>query len=430
MDLEAGSLPAASMVQPVARRIRWNSFWLLLARMLTQAQLVLFTVLVARGLGVAGFGQYAFVAALIFLGNVATTFGTDTLLIREVARTRRAGDGLIPATLWIQLTLSLAWLIVIGIGADNTLAGQSPEVVLPLKVYSLSLIPLAFFTVFTAVLRAHERMNVYLLLNVLVVFVQLGGTWLVLQKPGNLLSLVMLLNVVQLIAAVSAGALCHIALPAFRFNWAVTRRQFMRVLRLAWPFALLSVLAVIYQRLGILMLSALGSEAQAGWFAAATRVIEPVKLLHFAVLGALLPALAHLTAQDVVSQQTQVAMLVYRRSLLFLLLFSALAAVIFSALAQPIVTLLFGASFAGSASPVQILALSLIPYTLSASLAVRLVTQGKERRVLCATALSLAAEFFLNRWLIPDAGSNGAALAVVISESLLAGTMLVLRRRC
>jgi len=428
MDLGARSLPAASMVQPVARRIRWNSFWLLLARMLTQAQLVLFTVLVARGLGVAGFGQYAFVAALIFLGNVATTFGTDTLLIREVARTRRAGDGLIPATLWIQLTLSLAWLIVIGIGADNTLAGQSPEVVLPLKVYSLSLIPLAFFTVFTAVLRAHERMNVYLLLNALVAFVQLGGTWLVLQKPGNLLSLVMMLNVVQLIAAVSAGALCHIALPAFRFNWAVTRRQFMRVLRLAWPFALLSVLAVIYQRLGILMLSALGSEAQAGWFAAATRVIEPVKLLHFAVLGALLPALAHLTAQDVVSQQTQVAMLVYRRSLLFLLLFSALAAVILSALARPIVTLLFGASFAGSASPVQILALSLIPYTLSASLAVRLVTQGKERRVLCATALSLAAEFFLNRWLIPDAGSNGAALAVVISESLLAGTMLVLRR--
>jgi len=428
MDLRARSLPAASMVQPVARRIRWNSFWLLLARMLTQAQLVLFTVLVARGLGVAGFGQYAFVAALIFLGNVATTFGTDTLLIREVARTRRAGDGLIPATLWIQLTLSLAWLIVIGIGADNTLAGQSPEVVLPLKVYSLSLIPLAFFTVFTAVLRAHERMNVYLLLNVLVVFVQLGGTWLVLQKPGNLLSLVMMLNVVQLIAAVSAGALCHIALPAFRFNWAVTRRQFMRVLRLAWPFALLSVLAVIYQRLGILMLSALGSEAQAGWFAAATRVIEPVKLLHFAVLGALLPALAHLTAQDVVSQQTQVAMLVYRRALLFLLLFSALAAVILSALAQPIVTLLFGASFAGSASPVQILALSLIPYTLSASLAVRLVTQGKERRIVCATALSLAAEFLLNRWLIPDAGSNGAALAVVIGESLLAGTLFVLRR--
>jgi O-antigen/teichoic acid export membrane protein len=113
---------------------------------------------------------------------------------------------------------------------------------------------------------------------------------------------------------------------------------------------------------------------------------------------------------------------------LFLLLASALAAVILIALAQPSVTLLFGASYANSAALVQILALSLIPYTLSASLSVRLVTQGRERRVLWATAIGLTAAFFLNGWLIPRAGSNGAALAVVISESLLAGTMARLRR--
>ncbi|HSD83687.1 MAG TPA: oligosaccharide flippase family protein, partial [Anaerolineae bacterium] len=191
-----------------------NSLWLLLARLITQAQLIVFTVLVARGLGVAGFGQYAFVAALIFLGNVATTFGTDTLLIREVARDRQAGS-LISTTLWIQLLLSLAWLITVLVAAD-ALSGLSPEVVLALKVYSLSLIPLAFFSVFTAVLRAHERMDVYLLLNVVVAFVQLAGTWLVLHGQGSLLSLVLMLNGVQLSAAISAGVLCRRQLPTFR----------------------------------------------------------------------------------------------------------------------------------------------------------------------------------------------------------------------
>jgi len=427
MHLNARSLPATSHVQPVSRRIRWNSFWLLLARLITQAQLILFTVLVARGLGVNGFGQYAFIAALIVLGNVATTFGTDTLLIREVARTRPADDGLIPAALWIQLALSVAWLIVVVIGA-GALSGQSPEVVLALKVYSLSLIPLAFFTVFTAVLRAHERMEVYLLLNVVVAFVQLGGAWWVLHGGGDLLSLVMALNGVQVIAAVSAGALCRLALPAFHINWAVTRYRFKQVARCAWPFALLSVLAVIDQRLGILMLSTLGTGTQAGWFAAATRVIEPVKLLHFAVLGALLPALAHLTADEASVQQSQIATRVYRRSLLFLLMFSAVAAAILIVLARPIVTLLFGVSYADSISVVQVLALSLIPYTFSASMSVRLVTQGKEQRVLWATAVSLVVTFFLNRWLIPNYGSDGAALAAVLGESVLAGTMFVLRR--
>ena len=118
--------------------------------------------------------------------------------------------------------------------------------------------------------------------------------WWVLAQNGGLLSLVMMLNIVQLSAAIIAGVLCRSSLPAFHFHWRVTRSQLISVARLAWPFALLGVLAVIYQRLGILMLSTLGTETQAGWYAAATRVIEPVKMLHFAVLGALLPALAHL----------------------------------------------------------------------------------------------------------------------------------------
>jgi O-antigen/teichoic acid export membrane protein len=404
-----------------------NSIWLLLARLITQAQLILFTVLVARGLGVEGFGQYAFVAALIFLGNVATTFGTDTLLIREVARDRQTHGGLIAAALWIQLLLSVTWLIVVVFGAD-LLNGQSSEAIQALKVYSLSLIPLAFFTVFTAVLRAHERMDVYLLLNIIIAFVQLSGAWLVLQGQGNLLSLVMMLNVVQLSAMVVAGVLCRVSLPAFHFRWSITRSQLSGVARLAWPFALLSVLAVMYQRLGVLMLSTLATDAQVGWYAAATRVIEPLKMLHFAVLGALLPALSHLAVPTADQQQNRPAARLFRRSMLFLLLFSTLAAGVIAVLAQPIVLLLFGASYASSVALVQLLAASLIPYTISASLSLRLVTQGKERRVLWITALSVIMAFLLNRWLIPGYGSIGAALAVVGSESFLAVMLLVLRR--
>jgi O-antigen/teichoic acid export membrane protein len=432
MDSTASSLLAAPIVQPVARRIRLNSIWLLLARLITQAQLVVFTVLVARSLGVGGFGQYAFVAALIFLGNIATTFGTDTLLIREVARNRQPNDGLIPSALWIQLTLSVTWLIVVGLGAD-ALGGKSPEVVTALKVYSLSLIPLAFFTIFTSVLRAHERMDVYLLLSGLVALMQLGGAGWVLSQNGGLLSLVMMLNFVQLSAAIIAGVLCRNSLPAFHFHWTVSRAQLIGVVRLAWPFALLGVLWVIYQRLGVLMLSTLGTDTQAGWYAAATRVIEPLRILHFAVLGALLPALTylgapHLGAPTADRQQVRLASIIFRRSMLFLLTFSMLAAGAIIVLAQPIVTLLFGASYTDSVVLVQILALSLIPYTLSASWSVRLVTQGQERRVLWVTALGVLLAFILNRALIPSYGSSGAALAAVGSESFLALLLVVVRR--
>jgi O-antigen/teichoic acid export membrane protein len=100
MDFNARTFSAHRTTQPAIRRVKLNSIWLLLARLMTQAQLILFTVLVARSLGVVGFGQYALVAALIVLGNIATTFGTDTLVVREVARYRtvrtpHSEDGLI-----------------------------------------------------------------------------------------------------------------------------------------------------------------------------------------------------------------------------------------------------------------------------------------------------------------------------------------------
>jgi O-antigen/teichoic acid export membrane protein len=422
-DLQSRSLP---VIQPIVQRVRLNSIWLLLARLITQAALVLSTVLIARALGVIGFGQYAFVAALIVLGNVATTFGTDTLLIREVARDRQAGAYLVGAALWLQLILSLSWLIVVVV-VVRPMIDQSTEVLLAIQIYSLSLIPLAFFTVYSAVLRAHERMDLYLLLSVGVAIIQLGGVWWVLQKNSSLLSLVVMLDGVQLIAAIFAGVMCQRRLPNFHLKWMIERQLLFHLVRLAWPFALLGALAVIYQRLGVLMLSTLGTAADTGWYAAASRIIEPVKILHFAVLGALLPTLARLTASTTDSQQAQAAN-VFQRSWLFLLAISAFVALIIVMLAEPLVALLFGTTYIPSAALVRILAISLIPYTISAAWSVRLVAQGQERHVMGALILSLAVAFIMNRWLIPSHGSSGAALTVVISESVFAAALLTGRR--
>jgi hypothetical protein len=213
MDLDARLLPGKPSMRSVARRIRLNSICLLLSRLTMLVQLVVFTVLVARYLGVAGFGQYAFVAALIYLGNVATTFGTDTLLIREVARRQPADDALVTAALWLQLTLSVAWLIVVAIGT-GVLSSQSTEVFAALKVYSLSLIPLAFYTVFTAVLRYTSAWT-YTCCSTWPSLsssqAERGGCY----KPAAHCFLCDHVSVMQLLAAIFAGMLCYRGLPLF-----------------------------------------------------------------------------------------------------------------------------------------------------------------------------------------------------------------------
>jgi O-antigen/teichoic acid export membrane protein len=420
MNLKARPWMAVPLVQPLARQVSVNSVWLLLARLVTQAQLLIFTLLVARSLSIAGFGQYAFVAAVLVVGNVATTFGTDTLLIRDVARA--PSSELASAALWLQLILSVIWLSVIFFGA-TLFFNQSAEIVQALELYSLSLIPLAFFTVFTSILRAHERMDLYLLLNGLVAACQLGGAWLVLQASARLVPLVLMLTGVQAIAAILAGVICRFELPAFALSLHVARQHIRHTIQLAWPFALLSLLAVLYQRLGVLMVSALSGNQQTGLFSAATRVIEPLKIVHLAVLGALLPTLSRLGAHSTNGRR------LFKRTFFGLIALGAALGVGVFAFAQPLVSLLYGATYTTAGSILRVLALSLIPYSISASLAVRMVAQGHERRLMWIMVLTLVIVYVLNRGWVPMYGSSGAATTIIIGEGFQAGAMLWLMRR-
>jgi hypothetical protein len=68
------------MISAKETQLAKDSLWVLAARLCAQGALALFTILIARRLGSAGFGEYAFIASAVFIGNMLTTFGTDMLL--------------------------------------------------------------------------------------------------------------------------------------------------------------------------------------------------------------------------------------------------------------------------------------------------------------------------------------------------------------
>ena len=151
---------------PLLARLSLNSFWLLTARVLSQALAVLFTLGVARALGEAAFGRFAFISAVVFIGNVLSTFGLDTLIIREVAMARSTADekisAIIHAALTLQLLLSLLFILVVWAASRRLAGGEIPAAATALRIAVLSLIPLAFSTIFSAVLRGHEKMAAYM----------------------------------------------------------------------------------------------------------------------------------------------------------------------------------------------------------------------------------------------------------------------------
>ena len=128
------------------------------AQVAGQGLAVVTAVLLARRLGAHGFGVYAVAVAVVFVANVVTTFGTDMVLIREIARDGRL-DRRGPA-LRLQLALTAGALTVIGVAALVVRITTGSNVV-PIVVFALSLVPAVWFSVSTAVLRGLTMLRSY-----------------------------------------------------------------------------------------------------------------------------------------------------------------------------------------------------------------------------------------------------------------------------
>lgn len=398
---------------PLAR-LRLNSFWLLAARLISQALAVLFSLMVARTLGEAVFGQFAFITAVVFIGNVVSTFGLDTLLIRDVAAARTKPSpiltGTISSVLILQLALAGLFILAIRLFGPQ-LPNQSSATLPALGLAAVSLIPLAFSTIYSAILRGHELMFAYMAFSVVTALVMGLGAILLFLRGGTLTGAAWIIVISQTVGAAAAYLLCRLYVPDDERRWVrPSRAVFARAWRSGAVLAALMIISVLYQRLGVLLLFSMTGDAETGLYSAAARVLEALKIIPGVYFGALFPMLAA-GAQAGTRQ-------LYRRSFIILLALSFLLASFCTLAAGPIILLLFGPDFEPAGALLRIMIWSLPLTVMTFKLSFDLVVQGKERIATLSMSITLLMSAwitysFISRWAL-----YGAAAALIVSEAV------------
>ena len=399
----------------IGERIGANASWLLAGRAVSQLLTILVTILIARRMGDAVLGQYALISSVIFLFNGISTLGTDVLLVRESAA-RRDFSYFVPA-LVVQLAISAVAILLIY--AITPLWAQQADVIAPMRIYSLSLIPLAFFTVFGASLRGKEEMGAYSILTVLLLLLQVVGILLLPRKLTGIGELMAILLFAHVAVAGVAAILASAKLPDLKTIWRTNREPIGNVLRGGAAIAAFGILATAYQRLSLYFVGSMLDAASTGWFAAALRVVEAPKFVHVAVLSALLPTMS----QAHVSKEGEQYARVFGLSFGGLAAFSAAFAVVVFLFAAPLTWFLFGAEFAATAEVLKLVVWTLIPFAISQTLATRLLAANQERKIIASLLAAIALLSFLCWLWIPGRGSLGAAWAMLLSEIVLAATL-------
>ncbi|WP_440064062.1 lipopolysaccharide biosynthesis protein [Streptosporangium sp. OZ121] len=360
-------------------------------------------VLIARTLQPEGRGVYAMIATTggiaVVLGNLSI-WRSQIALWQDPARHRAlAGNGLL-----LGLVLGLA-------SAAATLAAVTAFLPLPsphLLVIALLAVPFGVAAVNLNGIALLRSRNSLVNRGVVASALILNLPILVLAATGNL---TLTAVIVCWTAAVSAPfwlLLRPLGLRAMRVEPALTRRQLALSCRYHAGLAAFHLLLTA----DVFLLGVLVSPAEVGLYTVGAAFLTFSRVPADAVTQVALPRQAvedELGARDV-------SVRVLRLNLLLSSVFAgALAA------ASPVlVPLLYGTAFAGSVTPILLLAPGIVALSLLRPVEQYLVRLGRPMTMTAFASGALAANLALNALLIPRWGATGAALAASTAYTALA----------
>ena len=408
------------MPDPTARRVARNSALRAGGYLLGAALLFVVVVVIARYLGVEGFGHYSFVMAVAGIFQLLADMGVRNIVIRDLA--------VAPELVRERLAVARTLLVILSLLSLAGIAAVAWTVDLPLEVrQSLLLAGVAVMTTFyalgySAVLRAFEHMDQDILGFVAHKALLLALVFGVSRTGWGLR------GIFVATAVANAGLyLYYRTLVSRRHGVTRLSRDFGAAWALmteSFPLGVAEVVRRLAWQVDRLVLTALAGPAAVGLFSTAYKFLEAAKPLADNLTLPLFPVLSRL------ARESQAAAFdTYARGLRVFYALAVPAAVILAVLAERIVTLLFGAEYRPAGAALAFMA-PVVVLMLPASLYGFLFTAlGLQRRYTACVTAALVTNLGLDLLLIPRWSYRGAALATLAGEAalFLAGAFVLQR---
>ncbi|ADI15824.1 flippase [Truepera radiovictrix] len=397
-----------------------GALWTLLMRVVSTGLGFATSVLLARLLGVSGYGVYAFVFAWVNLLAIPTALGMDKLMVREVAvfRARGAWGALHGFVRWGNLAVLAASLGVAALAAGVGWVVLAPRDGLRLAfVLALASLPLTTLTSLRqAAMRGFNHIvsgqwPELLLRPVLIIAFSLLA-WFALPRFGLPFNAVWatLAAFAATAVAFGVGALLLVRVLRDETESAPPSAEPGRWLRRALPFMVISGMYVLNARTDVVMLGMLADTDAVGLYTPATRGAELISFVLLAVNTALSPTLARLFAEG---KRAQLEAATARSTRLITL--ATLPLALGMVLLGGVFLRLFGPEFVAARTALVILSAGQLINAATGTVGTLLNMTGFERDTALAVGLSATLNILLNALLIPPFGINGAAAATALS---------------
>lgn len=393
------------------RKIFANTLILVSGQVVVQLANFGLVILLARRFGAATLGVYSLGMAIGAIIGVIVGMGLHSLATREISRDPGLDRELVGGALLLQLSTGIAMLAILASvlmsGSEDPATGAILVVVASFHVLQAwtSLLQSRYRArqsmKFVALVQAATRIAIFSL--ALIVAYHVGDPLLTLASlPASAL--------IMLILTYYCGGRQYGALA-----YSISATQLFSMLARAWPLMSILLLAVIYERLGLVILRFFHPDSVVGNYASAERLLVPFSAAITALVASILPALAAATTRPDAAFATLARR--FLRVLFAVLMPSATLIFLFR---EEIIGLLYGREFVVAVEVLAILTWVIALRGFNAYCSMVSVTVDLERRLGRIKLGALSGFVLLCILLVPDFGGRGLACAVLVADAGLA----------
>jgi len=392
------------------KKIFKNTGYLFVSGIISKFLFLIQIIFIARYLGAAGLGKYAFVFAFGSLFFILSNPGLTNLTTRDISRNKSKTGKYLGNLLFIKLCLCLvsSLLMITAINLMNVSQELKAGIYLICLIFSID----AFIWVFYSVFRAYEKM-IYEALSLLIHNVVIVGFVLYFLIEGY--------GFIHLIYAFAIGKTVGLIITIY-FGYKLLPKPLLKIDLKLWrylmiksiPFLVICFFALIIFKIDLIMLQFFKGETIVGLYEAACTIIKNLIIFPSFFIISIYPSLSNYFIKD-----KEKLCDLYKKSFLYLFLFSLFIVISCFIFGKFIILLMFGKEFIESVLILKLVSIG--GFFLFLNLINIYYLNATNKPIINAYIFIFGAimNIILNLILIPKYSYVGAAISSIVSYFII-----------
>ncbi|MBE6490723.1 MAG: flippase [Methanobrevibacter sp.] len=387
-----------------------NMSWLLISQIIASVCGFIWTILMARYLGVSNYGIFGFATSFTGILAIFMDFGISTHIVRCLSTHNESAPkylgNVIPLKCIFSIVSIVLTLIILILMKSNEL------VITVTLLFTIEMIIKTYIYLFNGSFQAFEKgkyqgigntiLHVLLLIFILIaIFTDLG-----------LIGIAVSYIIANFIALAYEYYVFNknIAKPQFEFD-----KEFCKKITLiSIPFAVNSLLYTVYYSIDVVMLANMVGTYDTGIYNATYKLISVLTLFYSVYTAVIFPVMSKFFQND-----ESMLLISFEKSIKYLMLVIIPIAIATAFYSTDVIHLIYGHKYDAASSVLSILIWTVCLLFISGATNSLLNASHKEGTVTKIYTAAAAFNIILNFFMIPYLSYNGAAITTVLSDLLI-----------